>query len=638
MTSVAKQEAEPVRASILQEGKLLKELRDIERPGQKLTIEDVEQYRPRHRTPDPTSRSYPEEYQKVLQRLEKAFSRGQFYEIAKLFGELSPPVNKPKRVYATLVLEKWGWPSPSKTRTIEKEITLNPSELFLAAQHHRTTLAQWVRGKQLKVKRQSSPPLLYARGNQAVVKEIQDFIRNIQQDIATSRFTVPIDVRMSGSKLLTLSTSCGAFLEKISDSVVSISYLRSQPHASSRAERAILSRAYQTQFAESPTTYYQQCEGTATEESPYSVYPFAPMPSHPISAAGSPGYRIQRTEPQDDQGNVSEGAGFMKSLKDLESTKFDLHQWLKDLQDETKSELVVEASPGHVVMEPTTSKGYISTSPLPGPRAIDAVTRWVWRANEHRPKFYPTLPNTVFDFETVSSSSYQRLVYSEASPPTTEQAKHIPTPRSVFQCWINISEPSDDAPASNTLVLPVQNSPLIFTAKCKNGVVADLDVLVPDRDKDLRLTVSAMEELSSDQFPQSLQDYVHKVHAAYKANLSQEGGFESAVPGGVDPPLVVYHADKRFVLTSVDSVRRNTKHPLNQTDAPQEIVTDTITDFENPSGPGRVTCQVPYNSDLEDQAAWDRFLKDCEWLSRTRSTAAVPEPEFQSRGDILDDL
>lgn len=120
MTSVAKQEAEPVRASILQEGKLLKELRDIERPGQKLTIEDVEQYRPRHRTPDPTSRSYPEEYQKVLQRLEKAFSRGQFYEIAKLFGELSPPVNKPKRVYATLVLEKWGWPSPSKTRTIEK--------------------------------------------------------------------------------------------------------------------------------------------------------------------------------------------------------------------------------------------------------------------------------------------------------------------------------------------------------------------------------------------------------------------------------------------------------------------------------------------------------------------------------------
>ena len=105
-------EPKPVVKSVLQEGKLLQQLRDIERPGQSISLEDVERYRPEESDPDFYHPKYPEEYELRLNNLDKHFNKQQMYDVLKLYDIRRPSSKFSKKRCAALVLEKWGWPRP----------------------------------------------------------------------------------------------------------------------------------------------------------------------------------------------------------------------------------------------------------------------------------------------------------------------------------------------------------------------------------------------------------------------------------------------------------------------------------------------------------------------------------------------
>lgn len=111
-------EPKPLAKSVLQEGKLLKQLLDIERPGQSISLEDVERYRPRDSEPDTWHPEYPQRYKLRLGELQKHFNRQQLYDILKLYDISRPGSHSPKKNFASLLLDKWGWPRPdSRDRT-----------------------------------------------------------------------------------------------------------------------------------------------------------------------------------------------------------------------------------------------------------------------------------------------------------------------------------------------------------------------------------------------------------------------------------------------------------------------------------------------------------------------------------------
>ena len=111
-----KVEDEPIVKSVLQESKLRQQLDEFERPGQAITLEDVERYRPTS-VADPSGSDYAEQRKKAQLALEKPFTKGQLYDIAKLYG-IEPASDRTKRHYASLVMEKWGWVTPEARKVV----------------------------------------------------------------------------------------------------------------------------------------------------------------------------------------------------------------------------------------------------------------------------------------------------------------------------------------------------------------------------------------------------------------------------------------------------------------------------------------------------------------------------------------
>lgn len=111
-----KVESEPIVKSVLQESKLRQQLDEFERPGQVITLEDVERYRPTS-VADPSGSDYAELRKKAQLALEKPFTKSQLYDIAKLYG-IKPASDRTKRHYASLVMEKWGWVTPEARKVV----------------------------------------------------------------------------------------------------------------------------------------------------------------------------------------------------------------------------------------------------------------------------------------------------------------------------------------------------------------------------------------------------------------------------------------------------------------------------------------------------------------------------------------
>ena len=100
------------------ESKLRQQLDEFERPGQAITLEDVERYRPTS-VADPSGPDYAERRKKAQLALEKSFNKSQLFDIARLYG-IEPAADRTKRHYASLIMEKWGWVTPEARKVVDQ--------------------------------------------------------------------------------------------------------------------------------------------------------------------------------------------------------------------------------------------------------------------------------------------------------------------------------------------------------------------------------------------------------------------------------------------------------------------------------------------------------------------------------------
>ncbi|KAF6766296.1 hypothetical protein DFP72DRAFT_13505 [Ephemerocybe angulata] len=623
-----KKASKPVVKSVLQENRLIKDLNETERPGQTITVDDVEKYRNIELTPDPSSPDYPQQFKRRLQALEKAFNGDQLHDILKLYGIQQSLSKRTKRHCASLILETWGWVRPDgQVEKIEKVFPLKPSETFLIMMHHNNQVSQWINSREVRVKLQREPLLFNARGPRPLVEDIDAHLSAIQRDIMSSTFKIPINATLSSPQLQAISRSCGTYIESVSPSEVSISYLKSQPGALGRTQRSLLATAYNDTMAPQPSLYYHTGgEASSVEEPLFSLLPCAPAPTHADSKGNYPTYRLERVNnpvgSMDETTPVGVGES-LASLHDLDSSKFDFHEWLHQLKESSGTKLIIEASPGHVLLKPVDSGPFTTVSPIEGELTIQRAIDWLQEA-KHSHSFHPFVPKSAFGFQTLASKSFQRLIYSQVTPPSSHPD---PSPKTILRCLIGANEPTDEG-SPNGLALSIEDSPAQFVVQCEAGVTSSLDVLIPERESDLRFTAFAVAPLPLGQYPVDLQEYARKLRDASQVAWKARED-EVAVPTGVNPPLSVYLDGKQYVLTSATNVRMGRRQSATHITSPFELVTETTVDMENIGSPS-TSCRISCDPDFTG-IQWDRFLRNCDWLTRTgvaKNSAPLFEEDF----------
>ncbi|RXW24786.1 hypothetical protein EST38_g1095 [Candolleomyces aberdarensis] len=540
-----KAQNEPIIKSVLQESKLRQQLDEFERPGQAITLEDVERYRPTS-VADPAGSDYAEWRKMAQLPLEKSFNKSQLYDIAKLYG-IKPAADRTKRHYASLIMEKWGWVTPEARKVVNQSFPLKASEAFLVMQGGQDFL-ELSRKKSVKLSLSRNPLSLQVKGPQHIIEEIGAQLRTLQHNEASRQ--------------------------------PSICYHRIEDGAD---------------IADTPL---------------YSVLPFSPSQARQPLNGDVPTYRIARVHgPLTGNSEILPiDSESVESLTTLDSKATTLRQWLNDMQERSTSKVVLEASPGHILMSPVQARQFSVTSPLPGEIELQSVTGWLKQTREYIPTFFSWLPKSIYSFHTTSQNIVERLVYSSTSPkPSGSDALE-----SVIHCDLAMKA-VDEADGLGSL-----------DASCSVGWTSHLDVLIPDRASDLRFTAYNLEPLSDERCPTNLKQYIAQMHEMANPDQWIEADKRP------QPPLTIFHGDQLYVLTSMNRVRTNVKERANETGLgvpPFEVTTETVLDAADSQSMGHTTCKISCDSDASD-IQWDRFLRHCQWLTRGVATTQSP-PLFE---------
>ncbi|KAJ3547583.1 hypothetical protein NMY22_g1590 [Coprinellus aureogranulatus] len=598
-------EPKPVVKSILQEGKLLQQLRDIERPGQSVLLEDVE------RNVQPSAERPPE--------------------------ALQPNSTTSGKTSASLILAQWGWPRPDnhERTVIVRDYPLKMSEALLLLMHESDKFSEWRKGRNVKVGMNQEPLSIRVKGYAPFVEKIAAELRAFQQEILTSTFSAPIKSAFSNECLLQISKAHGAVAEALDDDQISISYLRARGESLDKTKREIVRAAYENEASVQPTLCYYQAQNTFPSENPlYSVLPFSPLTGSPIEADIGPTFRVERVEGL----SVTEelvppsAHASMGVLQSLDQSPLELEQWLRDFKRVSNAQLIVEASPGHAVIRLPDVKLLTTSSPLSGELGLGTIISWLRNGNGRGAKFYPYVPKPIFEFPSASSRSLLRLTYAEASESFSPvQPGRDSTSTLRYELWREPAKSNVNGPVFG-MVLPIDGARSDWFARCEERTSRALDVLVPDSAADLRLTASAVTPLKGEDFPESLRKFAIQMRDRYQEQLEDDAS--GYLPRTGSPPLSIYYRGKRFILIAYKNVRVNRKCSTSDLGKPFEVITENIVDIDNNLTAGEAVCQISCNPEM-NEIQWEQFLKNCAWLTRT-GVSKAPPPVFEE--DILGTL
>ncbi|KAJ2920186.1 hypothetical protein MD484_g28, partial [Candolleomyces efflorescens] len=322
-----------------------------------------------------------------------------------------------------------------------------------------------------------------------------------------------------------------------------------------------------------------------------------------------PTYRIARVHgPLTGNDEIVPIGDSVESLTTLDSKTTTLRQWLEDMQQNSTSKTVLEASPGHILMSPVQTRQYSVTSPLPGELELESVFGWLRETTGYIPTFFPWLPKSIYDFHTTSQNVVQRLVYSS----TSRKPSAPDSLESVIHCNLAM-QPVNEADGLGRL-----------EASCSIGWKSHLNVLIPDKNSDLRFTAHNSSPLPDEQCPINLKQYIARMHETVNLDRLTEA---DKMP---QPPLTIFHGDQLYVLTSINRVRTNIKERANEAGLgipPFEVTTETALGIDDSQSMGHTTCKISCEADASD-VNWDRFLRHCEWLTRGVASTQLP-PLFE---------
>ncbi|KAJ3879080.1 hypothetical protein F5051DRAFT_326654 [Lentinula edodes] len=625
--------------NLLEESKIQSYLDHIAETGNTVTLADITRLRPNIHS-DPETPEYEEEYNALIDRLCRSFSKKQLYSFVKMLEIEGSRRGSAKRHSAVQIVEDgWNWPSLAKVKArkrdwsevLSQSFPLDPRQSFLilgkGASFDGANLHALSNKYNIHIGFTTRPLSLNAEGLRGALKQLEKHITLVKEDIVEEYYGLSFEKPILAELLHRISRLSGAFTETFGEDKIRISYRKSDPRAAFIAKRLLTHVLCDVQFFMTfsilvhipPEAPKSTPVPLAMFPSSYALYPFLSTRSLPWNVTASGAFRARKVaewigiNPMEDvqkSGGLELGRG---QVLDMEGNTADLRQKLFSHLPEPsgRNSRVVSASFGHVLLTPPPSSNASFIPPLQGSWPLSNLSRWIRERHIGR-LFTPFLPAPVLQLTPQKQQLLHRLLYEAHSTGNTQQSTHIIEFEMVLPLATidknGIPELAFDSRHEESSIPTTGTTHTRLDHMCRIGNQFIVDLMLPDRPMDIRFSVFDSSVLPQKLWPTELQKYFEDLSFFF-----YDGESNASPPNA---PVTMLLNDVEYRLRSSVSVRQtqaDTHAPQSEISIP--TISESILDLEvdDKSTVCQINCHAP--STDED---WRAFLKGCDFMSAMR--------------------
>ncbi|KAJ4486265.1 hypothetical protein J3R30DRAFT_3697765 [Lentinula aciculospora] len=609
--------------NLLEESKIQNYLDHIAQTSNSVTLADLTRLRPNGYS-DPETPEYEEEYDSLVDRLCRSFSKKQLYSFLKMLEIEGSRRKSTKTHYAVQIVEDgWGWPSLAKVKARKRDwsevLSQDGANLHALSNKYNIHIGFTTR-----------PLSLNAEGLRGALKQLEEHIAFVKEDIVQEYHEFASEIPIPPELLHRISRLSGAFTESFGEGQIRISYRKGDPRAAFIAKRLVTHVLCDLE-SQTGSSILAHIPPEAPLSMPiplamfpfsYALYPFLSSRSLPWNINANGAFRARKVaewiginsmEDVQKSGGLELGRG---QIIDMEENGADVRQQLfahLPHSSEGRSK-VISASFGHVLLTPPPSTHASLIPPLQGSWPLSNLLKWIRERHIGR-LFTPSLPVPVLQSAPQKTQLLHRLIYEARPSGNTPQATNIlefemvlPS-ATINQDGVAELEKSNVNPeTSSTSATETSHFNMSVNHSCRIGSQFIIDLMLPDRPMDIRFSIFDSVVLSEKLWPAGLQKYFKDLSFFFY------DGEPDALPPNA--PITMHLQDVEYRLRSSVSVRRAQAHtsaPHLETIIP--AITESILDLEvdDKSTLCKITCDDPSSDDT-----WRAFLKGCDFLGGMR--------------------
>ncbi|KAJ3868742.1 hypothetical protein EV359DRAFT_77385 [Lentinula novae-zelandiae] len=610
--------------NLLEESKIQSYLDHIAETGNTVTLADITRLRPNVHS-DPETPEYEEEYNALIDRLCRSFSKKQLYSFVKMLEIEGSRRGSAKRHSAVQIVEDgWNWPSLAKMKARKRDW----SEVL---SQYGANLHALSNKYNIHIGFTTRPLSLNAEGLRGALKQLEKHITFVKEDIVEEYYGLSFEKPIPAELLHRISRLSGAFTETFGEGQIRISYRKSDPRRAAFIAKRLLTHVLCDLETVTGSSILVHIPPEVPESTPiplamfpssYALYPFLSTRSLPWNVNASGAFRARKVaewigiNPMEDvqkSGGLELGRG---QVLDMEGNTADLRQKLFSHFPEPSgsNSRVVSASFGHVLLTPPPSSHASFIPPLQGSWPLSNLSRWIRERHIGR-LFTPFLPAPVLQLTPQKQQLLHRLLYEAHPAGNTQQSTHVIEFEMVLPLATidqnglpELARSKFDSRHEESSIYTPGTTHTCLDNSCRIGNQFTVDLMLPDRPMDIRFSVFDSSVLPQKLWPTELQKYFEDLSFFF-----YDGESNASPPNA---PVTMFLNNVEYRLRSSVSVRQtqaDTHAPQSEISIP--AISESILDLEvdDKSTVCKINCHAP--STDED---WRAFLKGCDFMSAMR--------------------
>ncbi|KZT30476.1 hypothetical protein NEOLEDRAFT_1237729 [Neolentinus lepideus HHB14362 ss-1] len=596
-----------------------------------LTLEDLERYRPQTR-PDPEDSKYPHAYNRLVDTLNRAFAKRQLQKFAAMYGLDIPSKFTKLEVMEAIVERQWEWPTLAevekqkrdRSEVLAHSFPLTAPQLFHILGKDGADLLQISVEYNVHVSFTSNPLALRVEGLRKSIRGVSARVHELRRRIVTESVALPSRTPIPREMLQGLSREANAFIEndKIEEGRVNI-FAKSFDDLKA-AKRLVIRNDFSGQASHprhlllSLSHRPHELGGTTRFPRSYAMYPSISLQPLPLGVSPTGVFRVRQvgqwlgsstSDGSDDAGSSGTGSDLVWDVhgdpQELRSVL--LGRTVPNIPSTGASTKTVTASIGHLLLTPNTPDRNISlTPPIQGQLPIARILEWVAKSHP-KTTFMPSVPPSVMSTILKEQHLTHRLVYrntrardalsSEASIALIFEVV-MPAPNDVL-ISPNVTREDDMSDTSKESAS--------YESRVRYGSESFLDLMLPDKRYDLRMSVTDLRDLTEHTWPSVLTEYSNNLRAYLQNTWEWESRPEA--------PIHFKYKGSDFVLesnTNFSDSRGDVSQIVTHPETTPIVLMESIIDLE---GVRKITdCKVQC-VDPRSETDWAAFFAVCDRLA-----------------------
>ncbi|KAG8834245.1 hypothetical protein FRC17_009321 [Serendipita sp. 399] len=518
----------------------------------------------------PGSATYAEEYENGLKRVLRAFKTGQMPKLVNKAGYTGERLPNSRDMAQFLIEKSWDWPPPHEVKRrlkesieiVTEEVTVSPAILLLLIAENPHIFSDLSTQFSLKLSLGRSPqPTISAQGLRQGISELKEYLEVKIQQTVSTSMNIYTGRRVSSSLMQMVIRRAKAYVEVLSTGVLKITAFTDE--ALQRAERMIRRSLELIDYELAiPVIAQMPPPSAGGSTSEFAYYPFLPAKSVP--------YILEKRQ--------------LFRLKNVTN-------WLDDYDEQ-----------GSVTSE----------QPLVDLRGQPSL-------------LFATSPSTI--------TTTHRVIYRLSQPGDLQPVRQVSceaTPGDILLVEVKMEYDTSsrelddldghDMPPEKIAILPLHGS-----HRCRTGVEASVDILLPERAMDMRLTVRDLREIDESDEPESIKSYLGLLLQFLQYQVDKQPM----------APETIQYMGKTYVLQSSSSIRR-AYETISQED---EWNTRGISSF----GSIGVTAETALNLESQEKTShcfvetvecrpenWQTFMAHCSDIASIPFTPQASDRAFHT--------